>query len=182
MSMKPEEFFTWFVEPAIGDCFLYSGEIRVSLTAAATLVDCAEQCFTYTQRTDAERTVGFDGLAAFFDFLSIRSGGAYRDAINLAAVYKNLRDGSADITEVAYGTPSRRMDSLHIGAGEIVSLEAAYVEENKMHDDPYLVFLTRRDGTRGDVITLLCAARDALASFMRIQRPGRTSPSLRAVT
>jgi hypothetical protein len=182
VAMKPEEFFTWFVEPAIGDCFLYSGEIRLSLTAAATLVDCADHCFTFTRRTDAERTAGFDGLAAFFDFLSVRSGGAFRDAINLAAVYKNLRDGSADVIEVAYGTPSRRMDSLHIGAGEIVSLEAAFVEENKTHDDPFLVFLTRRDGRRGEVITLLCAARDALASFMRIPRAGKTSPSLRAVT
>jgi hypothetical protein len=182
VAMKPEEFFTWFVEPAIGDCFLHSGDIRLALTAAATLVDCAEHCFTYTQRTDPERTSGFDGRAAFFEYLARRSGGAFRDAINLAAVYKNLRDGSADLTEVAYGAPSRRMDRLHIGAGEIVAVDTAYVEENKTHDDPFLVFLTRRDGTRGEVITLLCAARDSLATFMRIERPGQSRPSLRAVT
>ena len=151
MGMKPEDFFASFVE---GNAWEYEEHpecIRRAFNAAISASHMADHYYNYNKRHNPNLVSSFSELGDYVEYLSNKTGGAFRDIRSIANAYKHLyTDSSKGASAYATLNSSGAVDHIELpGDPQLSEMEGGYVEGNDPQAGTFEIVFTRKDGTRG---------------------------------
>ena len=150
MGMTPEQFFDAFVVPNQWDYHEAPGDIRRAFNAAVSASHLADHYFTYYKKYDSEKVKSHENIGKFVEFLSIETGGAFRDIRSMSNAYKHLYNTSGPSAKYESINSCGSIEQLELqGSEEIEEIEEGFVEAEDRESRLTVVF-RRKDGTKGE--------------------------------
>jgi hypothetical protein len=90
MGMAPDEYLEAFVEGNFIDYAEDPGSVRRAFNVAVSASHLADHYFEFNRKNHPERVKQFKSLGDFVEFISERTGGAFRDIRSISNAYKHL--------------------------------------------------------------------------------------------
>jgi hypothetical protein len=162
MGMKPQNYNEAFVQWNLCDCKELPGDIRRIFNAAVSVSHLADHYFNYNKRHHPELVSRFREIGDFVEYLTSRTNGNFKDVRSIANVYKHLYTDVGRIAQYSSVSSCGSIESIDIdGEDDLKSLEEDYIE-SKEQNPKFCVMLTRKDGTKAEVLPLLESVAEVL--------------------
>lgn len=171
MAMTPNDFMEGFVDANFHDFRNDPGNVARAFNAAVAASHFLDHFYNYNAKKNPQLVAKFGSLTGLYDHVNKATNGAMRDVRSIANAYKHLYTFD-DARRAAHSTVSSAgaIESLRLEWDDALeSLDSDYPDD--LLDDSVerrgpAVFVTRKDGSRSEVMPIIEAVIDYYSSAL----------------
>ena len=161
MAMSPNDFLEGFVHTNFFDFQNDPGSVMRAFNTAVAASHFLDHYYNFNDRNSPTLVDRFGSLRGLMEYVDKETGGAMRDVRSIANVYKHLYTFN-DPRRAAHSTVSSAgaIESLRLEWDEYLAVESDYLDEfldDSAERPQPAVFVTRKDGSRSEVMPILQA-------------------------